>query len=274
MNGIAGLVFLLIASISDSPSVVRIDGERVRQEEVMIFTRSVLIEEGSSIARMSGHAENINTVRSNMNTYKVGYLLPSKKIDGKYMFSGPVKCWRAVSTNSVSEWPLSKYPVVRNETIRRAMLLRAVELTESVEESANLRLFYLPSLTGHDGRQYQFEPTVIAFFIDPKTGNRMTVMIRAGSTFGSVSKPLSSTSNIYVAQTQSYSAGPFGLGTAHVPSVFYSKKVEFDVQSFAPDNNLNKLMDSVLTAAKNKQLLSIEDFHALYKEMLRYTGGM
>lgn len=265
------MILLSALVLAQSPRSIKLtDGERVRPEEAMIFTRSKLIEEGISIARMSGHAENINTVRYNMNTYRVGYSLKSEKVDGQYVFTGPVKCWRATSTQSVSEWPDIKYPASRNETIRRAMLLQPIPSLES----QNLRLYYLPSLVGHDGKQYQTKPTAIAFFIHPKTGNRMTVMIREGRVYGSVNKPLSATSGIYIKETKSYSAGPFGLGTAHVPYVFYSKQVQFDVEPFAESNPFNTLMHSALTSVKERQSLSSENFQKIYNEMLRYTGSM
>ncbi|MEK7115055.1 MAG: hypothetical protein AAB847_01725 [Patescibacteria group bacterium] len=271
------LIALLLSAVTifsqSSPQVKRIEGERVRSEEVMIFTRSKLIEEGSAVTLMSGRAENINTVRYNMNTYRVGYSLASEKIDRVYMFTGPVKCWRSTSTGGISEWPEAKYPASRNETIRRAMLLKFITPAELTDEMRNLRIYYLPSLIDHDGKEYKVEPTAIAFFIHPETGNRMTVMIRDEHVYGSVNKPLSATSSIYIKDTKSYSAGPFGLGTAHVPYVFYSKQVQFDTEPFTEDNQLNVLIRYALNAVKEKQPLSAEKFQKIYNEMIRYTGG-
>ena len=255
-----------------APQVTRIEGERVKPEEAMIFTRSKLIEEGSAVATMSELQENINTVRHNMNTYRLGYSLMAEKVGERHIFTGPVKCWRATSTGDVSAWPPTTYPASREETIRRAMLLEPIVQAEPIDEMNNLRVYYLPSLVGHDGRQYQIEPTALAFFIHPKTGNRMTVIIRAGRTYGSVNKPLAATSNIYVKDTVSYPAGPFGIGRAHVPSVFYSKKVQFDMEPFPQDETFDKLMHSVLSA-KESGPLATEDFKALHSEMSRYTGG-
>jgi hypothetical protein len=255
-----------------APRATRIDGERVRPDEAMIFTRSKLIEDGPAVARMSALQENINTVRHNMNTYRLGYSLMSEKVGERHVFTGPVKCWRAASTGDVSEWPPATYPASRDETIRRAMLLEPIVQAEPIDEMNNLRVYYLPSLVSHDGRQYQIIPTAIAFFIHPKTGNRMTVIVRDGRTYGTVNKPLAVTSNIYVQDTKSYQAGPFGLGTAHVPYVFYSKKVQFDMEPFAQGDTFDTLMHTVL-AAKQGGPLATDDFKALHAEMMRYTGG-
>jgi hypothetical protein len=255
-----------------APRVTRIEGERVRPEEAMIFTRSRLIEDGPAVARMSALQENISTVRNNMNTYRLGYSLMSQKVGERHVFTGPVKCWRAASTGDVSEWPPMTYPASREETIRRAMLLEPIVQAEPIDEMNNLRVYYLPSLVGHDGRQYQVIPTAIAFFIHPKTGHRMTVITRDGRTYGTVNKPLAVTSNIYVQDTKSYNVGPLGLGTAHVPYVFYSKRVQFDMEPFAQGDTFETLMHTVLSA-KERGLLSTDDFNALYAEMMRYTGG-
>jgi hypothetical protein len=255
-----------------APPATLIDGERVRPEEAMIFTRSVLLEEGPSIATMSQIQENINTVRFNMNSYRLGYALPAEKVGDRFAFTGPVKGWRATSTGDVSTWPPATYPVSRNEAMRRAKLLEPIVLSEPVDEMNNLRVYYLPSLVGHNGQQYMIEPTSLAFFVHPKTGYRMTAIIRAGRTYGAVNKPLTATSHIYVDRTQGYPAGPLGLGTAYVPSVFYSKRVQWDVEPFAEGDTLDRLMATVLSAKQNGALSS-SDFISLYKEMARYTGG-
>jgi hypothetical protein len=255
-----------------APRAKLIDGERVRPEEAMIFTRSKLIEDGPAVGRMSALQENINTVRHNMNTYRLGYSLMSEKVGERHVFTGPVKCWRAASTGDVSTWPPQTYPASREETIRRAMLLEPIIQAEPIDEMNNLRVYYLPSLVGHDGREYQVIPTAIAFFIHPKSGNRMTVIIRDGHTYGTVNKPLAVTSNIYVQDTKSYQAGPFGLGTAHVPYVFYSKKVQFDMEPFAQGDTFDTLMHTVL-GARDGGPLATDDFKAVHGEMMRYTGG-
>ena len=263
---------LLLGTLSiDQPQVIRLDGEKVNEKEVMIFTRSILIESGPSVARMRNHQENINTVRYNFNTFRLGYSVASKQIDGKYQFVGPTKCWRAVSVKGISEWPDSKYPVSRNETIRRAMTLRPILPEEAITETKNLRLYYLPSLIGYANGKYKIESTAIAFFIHPPTGRRMTVMIREGRTYGSVNQPLSASSSIYIEDTAPYSAGPFGLATIYVPRVFYSKKVQFDVEPFALGNAFDDLLNSVLVAAENNQPLSVDNFKVLYEEMSRYA---
>jgi hypothetical protein len=255
-----------------APAVTLIDGERVRPEEAMVFTRSVLLEEGPGVAVMSQLQENINTVRHNMNTYRLGYALPAEKVGERFVFSGPVKGWRATSTGDVSAWPPATYPVTRTEAMRRAKLLEPILLAEPIDEMNNLRVYYLPSLVGHNGQQYTIEPTALAFFIHPGTGYRMTALIRAGRTYGSVNKPLAATSHIYVQHTQDYPAGPLGLGRAYVPSMFYSKRVQFDMEPFAQGDSIDRLMAIVL-AAKQDGPLAVEDFRSLHNEMARYTGG-
>jgi hypothetical protein len=255
-----------------APTVTLIDGPKVKPEEAMIFTRSVLVEQGSAVAAMSENQENIDTVRYNMNTYRIGYALPAEKVGERFIFSGPVKGWRATSTGDTSTWPPFTYMASRKETMRRAKLLQPIILAEPIDEMNNLRAYYLPSLEGHDGKQYQIAATAVAFFIHPQTGQRMTVLIRGGRTYGSVNKPLAATSEIYVKELDSYSAGPLGLGRARVPSVFYVKSVKSDVEPFAEGDIFDKLMATVL-AAHNAGPLPVDDFKTLFHEMTRYTGG-
>jgi hypothetical protein len=255
-----------------APGVVLIEGERVQPGEAMIFTRSILMEEGPSVAAMHEFQENINKVRYNMNTYRLGYSLAAEKVGERHVFAGAVKGWRGRSTGDVSEWPENTYPVARREARRRAQLLDPIILAEPIDEMNNLRLYYLPSLVGHDGREYQVIPTAIAFCIHPRTGGRMTLMMRDGRTYGAVNGPLAVTSNIYVKDVESFQVGPFGLGTARIPSVFYSKVVRFDVEPFAQGDALDRLMGAVL-ASRSSGPLSTADFRSLYQEMTRYTGG-
>jgi hypothetical protein len=255
-----------------APPVRLIEGERVRPDEAMIFTRSTLIEEGPSVARMSQIQENINTVRFNMNTYRLGYAIASEKVGDRFVFAGPVKGWRATSTGDVSAWPPNTYPVSREEAMRRARLLEPIVLAEPVDEMNNLRVYYLPSLVGHSGREYMIEPTALAFFIHPKTGARMTVIIRSGRAYGAVNKPLAATSHIYVHETKEYPAGPLGIGRAHVPSVFYSRRVQFDMEPFPQGETFDRMMSALLAGRQNGQL-AMDDFLALHNEMARYTGG-
>jgi hypothetical protein len=255
-----------------APGVVLIEGERVQPAEAMIFTRSILMEEGPSVAAMNEFQENINKVRYNMNTYRLGYALASEKVGSRHVFSGAVKGWRGTSTGDVSAWPEATYPVARREARRRAQLLDPIIIAEPIDEMNNLRLYYLPSLVGHDGREYTVIPTAIAFCIHPRTGGRMTIMVRDGRTYGAVNGPLAVTSNIYVKDVESYPVGPFGLGTARIPSVFYSKVVRFDVEPFPQGDPLDRLMGAVL-AARSSGPLATTDFRALYQEMTRYTGG-
>ncbi len=255
-----------------APPAVLIEGERVRPEEAMVFTRSVLLEEGPSFALMSEISENITTVKHNTNSYRLGYSLPADKVGERWVFTGPVKVWRALSTGDVSTWPPDTFPVSRQETMRRTKLVEPIVQAEPIDEMNNLRLYYLPSLVGHDGKQYVVEPQGIAFFINPKTGYRMTVLSRTGRSYGSINKPLAATSYIYVHQTKSYPVGPLGIGRAHVPSVFSTRRVDFDVQAFPEGEIFDKCMSAVVTARQGSPL-STDDFKTLYNEMNRYTGG-
>ena len=255
-----------------APTVTLIEGQKVKPDEAMIFTRSVLIEEGPSVAAMSENQENIDTVRYNMNSYRIGYALPAEKVGERFVFSGPVKGWRATSTGYSSAWPPFTYLASRKETMRRAKLLQPIIQAEPIDEMNNLRVYFLPSLEGHDGKQYQIVPTAVAFFIHPKTGHRMTVLIRGDRTYGTVNKPLAATSDVYVKELDSYSAGPLGLGKARVPSIFYIKSVKSDVEPFAEGDNFDRLMSTVL-AAHEAGPLATDDFKALFHEMTRYTGG-
>ena len=255
-----------------APNVKLIDGERVKPDEAMIFTRSVLIEEGSAVDAMREQQQNIDTVRYNMNTYRIGYAIPAEKAGERFVFSGPVKGWRATSTGDISTWPPYNYLASRKETMRRAKLLAPITLAEPIDETNNLRVYYLPSLVGHDGKEYEIKPTALAFFIHPKTGLRMTVLLHAGRTYGAVAKPLAGTSEIYVKEVDSYSAGALGIGKARVPSIFYIKSSRSDVEPFDEGDNFDKLMTAVL-AAHDAGPLATDDFKALFREMSRYTGG-
>jgi hypothetical protein len=260
------------ARFPTAPGVTLIEGERVRPEEAMVFTRSLLLEEGSIVAAMNHVQENINNVRYNMNTYRLGYALPATKTDDRYQFTGAVKGWRAASTGDVSVWPPMNYRTSRDEAMRRAKLLQPIAIAEEIPEMANLRVYYLPSLVGHDGRRYKTIHQVLAFFIHPKTGHRMTVLMRDGRTYGTVNKPLAATSRIFISDAESRGEGPLGIVTVYIPSVFYSKKVDFDMEPFAAGDNFDRLMNTVLEGHLNAPLAT-DDFLALYNEMTRYTGG-
>ncbi|MBI3464816.1 MAG: hypothetical protein HY000_17445 [Planctomycetes bacterium] len=257
---------------SAAPGVVLIEYEHVQPGEAMVFTRSVLLEEGDAVAMMSRVRENIDTVRNNMNTFRIGYAMPSEVVGGRHVFKGQVKGWRAPKTDAESVWPPSQYRVSRDEAMRRAKLLDPITLAEPIDEMDNLRVYYYPIIGGHDGKLYVIEPSALAFFIHPKTGHRMTVMLRGGRTYGAVNQPLATTSKLYVQNVATYKGGPLGLVNVYVPSVFYSKIVRFDMEPFPEGDSLDGLMSTVLSAHKSTQLAK-SDFKALFNEMCRYTGG-
>jgi hypothetical protein len=255
-----------------APGVVTIENEQLQPGEAMVFTRSVLLEEGNAVAVMSRLTQNIESVRNNMNTFRIGYSLPAKKVGERHIFDGSVKAWRAPNTGAASEWPPREYRASRDEAIRRAKMLEPILLAEPVDEMNNLRVYYFPMTVGHDGRQYTVEPTALAFFIHPTTGFRMTVMARGGRTFGAVNQPLACTSQLYVQDVASYNKGPLGIVTIYVPSVFYSKTVRFDMEPFGDGDNFDGLMATVLNAHTSGPLSAV-DFKALFNEFCRYTGG-
>lgn len=255
-----------------APGVVTIESEQLQPGEAMVFTRSVLLEEGNAVAVMSRLSQNIESVRKNMNDFRIGYSVPAKKVDERYIFDGSVKAWRARNTGADSEWPPREYRASRDEAIRRAKMLEPILLSEPVDEMNNLRVYHFPMTVGHDGRQYTLEPTALAFFIHPTTGFRMTVMARGGRTFGAVNSPVACTSQLFVKDVASYNKGPLGLVTIYVPSVFYSKTVRFDMEPFGEGDNFDGLMATVLNAHTSGPL-SAADFKALFNELCRYTGG-
>ncbi len=251
------------------PSVV--EGERVQPAEVMIYTHAQLVEEGPAVGMMSQIQQNIDTVRYNINSYRAGYSIPQDKIEERVYFKGATKAWRAVSTQDVSMWPPFTYPQSRNEAIRRAKLLEPILIAEPLDEMNNLRLYYMPVLVGHDGQDYRAQPMVLAFFMDPATAQRMTVVLYDGRAYGAVGKPLTASSQIYIQDAASYSAGLLGVGRAYIPSIFYSRNVQFDVAPFSQGDNLERLTAGVLRA--HPGVLAADDFLALAKEMGRYTGA-
>jgi len=238
----------------------------------MIYTQSQLIEEGPAVRAMSQHRENISQVRFNINSYRVGYSLPAQQVQGRWQFVGPVKAWRALSLQEVSMWPPITYAPSRREAIRRARMLQPIPLAKELPETKNLRLYYYPSMVGYENGEYVVDPMVLAFFIDPRTGRRMTVMLCQGRTYGAVDGPLGVFAQIYVERVIAYRAGFMGMGKARVPSIFYAKSIEPDVQPFPADDNFDRLMPKVLEAY-SKPPLAVETFRALFREMSRYTGG-
>ena len=152
------------------------------------------------------------------------------------------------------------------------MLLEPITLAEPIDEIDNLRVYYYPIIGGHDGKEYVIEPSALAFFIHPKTGVRMTVMLRGGRTYGAMNQPLATTSKLYIQNVATYNGGPLGLVKVYVPSVFYSKTVRFDMEPFAEGDSFDGLMSTALSAYKSTPLAK-SDFKALFNEMCRYTGG-
>ncbi len=254
-----------------APAVQIIEGEQVQPQEVMIYTQSTLIEEGPAVRAMSQHRENIRQVRFNFNSYRVGYSLPAEHEEGHWQFIGLVKAWRALSLGGVSIWPPFAYAPSRREAIRRARLLQPIPIAKEVPGAKNLRLYYYPSMVGYQDGEYVVDPMVLAFFIGPRSGQRMTVMLHQGRTYGAVGSPLGVAAQIYVEQVISYRAGFMGMGEARVPSIFYGRTIEPDVEPFPAGDNFDRLMSKVL-AAYSQPPLSVETFQALFREMARYTG--
>lgn len=261
-----------VVATTTANQVQLMDGEVVAADQIHVILRSELIEEGDGVALMSRLAENINTARRNFNTYRVGYLIASEKVGDRYQFSGDTRGFRATAPGQVSSWPPFIYPASRREAMRRAKALEPILPQVECPEMKNLRVYVYAMNMGHDGNDYVTEPTAFAFFVDPKTGNRMTVFFRKNRSYGAVApSALNITGRMYVHEVSSFSAGPFGIATAYSPSVFYSREVRVEHQPFAERDVLDQYMAAAL-AARGK-LMPNDQFVALAREMARYTGG-
>lgn len=249
-----------------------VEAEPVPADAVHVVLRSVLVEEGEAFRLMSQVPQNIQQVRANINGYIAGYFIEAEQVDSRWRFTGPTKAYRTTRLGSISVWPPPIYPESRQEALRRARAPISIRPSEPCDEMHNLRLYIYPITVGHDGEKYITEPSVLAFFIDPKTGRRMTVFYFRGKLYGAVSPtPLQVVSHIYVERVLRKSAGPLGLGTAYVPIVFYSRKVEVMHEPFAEDNPLYQLIPKVLDA--QDRTIDVELFRSIAREMSRYTGG-
>jgi hypothetical protein len=252
--------------------VSAVEGEVVPADEIHIMLYSRLIEEGQAVALMSQLPQNIQQARQNINGYIAGYFLAVEQVDGRYRFSGPTKAFRTTAPGRVSVWPPILYPDSRREALRRARSPVPVRPSQECPEMYNLRLYVYPITVGHDGQKYVTEPSVLAFFVDPKTGRRMTVFYYRDKCYGAVSPmPLQVTSQMFIAAVRQASVGPLGLGTAYVPTIFYSREVQIHHQPFPPDSAFYRLLPPVLGAAGDT--VDVKHFQAIAREMSRYTGG-
>jgi hypothetical protein len=249
-----------------------IEGEVVPADQIHVMLRSELIEEGEGVALMSRLQKNIDEARTNFNTYRAGYAIPVEKNGDRFQFVGPTRGYRATGAGAMSMWPPFIYPASRREAMRRARAPEPVLPQVECPEMKNLRVYFYPISMGHDGKDYVTEPTVFAFFVDPKTGNRMTVFYRGNRSYGAVSpSPLNITSKMYIQEVSSFQAGPFGVATAYSPSIFYSREVRVEHQPFAQGDTFDRVL-AEMQAARGK-LVANEFFGALAREMSRYTGG-
>jgi hypothetical protein len=250
-----------------SPAVKLIEGERVSAGDVVALVRSMLVEEGEAVKKLS--EANLNNVRYNINSYPIGYAIATEKVNDQTVFSGPLKGWRAKAPGEVSTWPPLLYTVSRKETMRQAKLIEPIPVADAVDEMNNLRVYYRPLLAGHDGEKYQEQPTALAFFVHPKTGTRMTLLFRDGRSSGSVAGPLVANAKVFVKEV---APGRGKESTTLVPSIFYTKEVSFDVDAFPKREKLDRLMHALL-AAYEKPPLATADFKLLFEEMSEQTGG-
>ena len=239
-------------------------------EEVMAFTRFVLLEEGPAVEAMRQWNVNIKTVRYDVNAYQIGYSVAAKKERDRFVFAGPVVGWRATGMDNISVWPPVRYAATRRETMRRARQLEPLQVSASCPEMDNLWLYTLPILTGYDGHAYESEPSLLAFYMDPATGRRTSALACQQGVYSSINGPLHATSQLYVEEVASYSAGPFGLGRARVPSIFYSKGVRFHSEAAPPNSCLAQALGAGLVRHDGEPL-ALDDFRAIFVEMSRCT---
>jgi hypothetical protein len=246
--------------------VTLIEGERVNSQEVIIYMRSTLIEEGDAVKRMAENEANLNNVRYNINGFQFGYAIASEKLSDHMVFTGPTKGWRATAIGEVSRWPPVLYSAARKETMRQAKLIEPVVVAEQLDEMNNLRVYYRPLVVGHDGEKYQEEPSSLAFFIHPDTGTRMTAVFRDGRSYGAIGEPLVASAKVFV------KAVVPSRGSRLVPSVFFSKEIAIESEAMSKNTKFDQLLQAVIVAHHSGPL-AVEDFKGLFAEMARHTGG-
>ncbi len=254
-------------------AVTAVEGEVVPEDAVHVVLHSKLVEEGRAYQLMSQLPQNIQQVRSNINGYIAGYFIEAAQVDGRWQFTGPTKAFRTTRLGGISVWPPIIYPDSRREALRRARSPKPVRPSGQTELARNLRIYVYPIAVGHDGKAYITEPGILAFFIDPKTGKRMTVFYFRGKAYGAVSPlPLRVVSDIYVHEVKRVSAGPLGIAVAYTPVVFYSRQIQVMHQPFPEDSAFYELLGQVLAS---KQLtVDVALFERIAREMSRYTGGV
>lgn len=253
-------------------AVTAVEGEVVPEDAVHVVLHSKLVEEGRAYQLMSQLPQNIQQVRSNINGYIAGYFIEAEQTGGAWRFAGPTKAFRTTRLGGISVWPPIIYPDSRREALRRARSPIPVRPDGDTDLVHNLRVYIYPITVGHDGKQYVTEPGILAFFIDPKTGKRMTVFYFRGKAYGAVSPlPLRVVSEIYVHEVKRVSAGPLGIAVAYTPVVFYSRKIQVLHQPFADDSPFVKLLGQVLSDKRSTVPVAL--YERLAREMSRYTGG-
>jgi hypothetical protein len=235
----------------------------------MIIVNSALVEEGDAIKQLARNEANLNNVRYQINSYQIGYAIASEKLNSSSVFVGPTKGWRASGPGEVSRWPLALYAASRKETTRQAKLMDPIPIAQPLDEMNNLRVYYRPVLVDHDGERYQEEPSVLAFFVHPRTGTRMTVLFRGGRSYGTVDQAMEVSTRVDVKQVVPGRGGDSGT---LVPSVFTSEVVSVDVEPFPAGAPFDRLMQAAL-AAHEQGHMAADDFQGLFEQMSRYTGG-
>jgi hypothetical protein len=253
---------------ASGPPVALAEGERINPSHVMIAMGSKLIEEGPAVKKIAENEANINNVRYNIDSFLVGYAIADDKLEGRAVFTGPTKGWRATAIGEVSRWPPVLYRVARKETMRQAKLIDAVPVSEPRDELNNLRLYYRPLVVGHDGDKYREEPTVLAFFIHPDTGTRMTLAFRGDQTYSAIGEALSVTAKVYVKEVV---PGRSQEGSRLVPSIFYSKETTIEAERFT-DEGASQALKAVIEAHDHGPLAT-DVVQSLFTLMARHTGG-
>jgi hypothetical protein len=251
--------------ILTSPFVTLTEREQVQSADVMAFNRSMLVEEGECVDRIRRSSLNLTIVRRDVNDFVTGYALPVERSDG-VGFSGETIGFRATALDSISVWPPKAYPAAREETRTHASGLEPISVRTS--QPRQLRLYHFPIRVGHNGDEYHIEDSLLAFFVHPVSGSRMTAMHHRGKTWAAVNEPLVSTVRLAIAETERYSA-LLGLGKVHVPAKFFAESVEFGSGSLDVGHPLSRCLEDVLAAWRQRE--SGHDVRSLTDEMLRFT---
>jgi hypothetical protein len=247
------------------PTVTLLDGEQVAPDEVMVLMRSILVESGESIQRIRRSVFNLTMVRSDVNNYMTGYSLPVTWASKGFTFLNEVKAWRSTSMSGISVWPPIAYPCAREETMRHAAGLEPMYASGAGVLNDNLRVCFFPIRVDYNGMDYQVRDSLLAFFVHPQTGMRMTAIVYNDRVVGAIDKPLGVMVHLYLADTEMHK-GPLGIGKVHTPTKFFADRVEFESEMVELDGALSEALQRVLSQ-RTSNIISQENLDQLRVEM-------